>query len=44
MIRTLNAELPPMPQEIVVKQELPPPYPAKFKDVPRVTMGQQPPP
>lgn len=33
-----------MPEEIVVKQQLPPPYPAKFKDVPRVTIGQQPPP
>lgn len=44
MIKTLNAELPPMPEEIVVKQELPPPYAPKFKDVPKITMGQQPPP
>ena len=44
MIKALNNELPPMPEEITVEQELPPPYPAKFKDVPRVTIGQQPPP
>jgi len=28
----------------VIKQELPPPYAPKFKDVPKITMGQQPPP
>jgi hypothetical protein len=44
MIRTLGGELPPMPEEIVVKQELLPPYAKKFKDVPKVTIGQQPPP
>lgn len=33
-----------MPEPIVVNQELPPPYAPKFKDVPKVTMGQQPPP
>jgi hypothetical protein len=44
MIKALNAELPPMPEKIVVQQELPPPYAPKFKDVPKVTMGQQPPP
>jgi ribosomal protein L7Ae-like RNA K-turn-binding protein len=27
-----------------VKQELPPPFAPKFKDIPKVTMGQQPPP
>lgn len=44
MIKTLNAELPQMPEPIAVKQDLPPPFAPKFKDVPRVTIGQQPPP
>jgi hypothetical protein len=44
MLKALQAELPQMPEEIVVKQELPPPFAPKFKDVPKVTMGQQPPP
>jgi len=44
MIKTLNGELPPMPEQISVQQELPPPYAPKFKDVPKITMGQQPPP
>jgi hypothetical protein len=44
MIRTLQAEIPPMPEEIVVKPELPPPYNPKFKEVPKITIGQQPPP
>lgn len=33
-----------MPDEIEVNQEQPPPYPKKFKDVEKVTIGQQPPP
>jgi hypothetical protein len=28
----------------VVKQDLPPPFAPKFKDVPKMTIGQQPPP
>ena len=44
MLKALQAELPPMPDEIVVKQELAPPFAPKFKDIPKVTIGQQPPP
>ena len=33
-----------MPETIEVEQELPPPYPKKFKDVEKVILGQQPPP
>lgn len=44
MLKALQAELPAMPDEIVVKPELAPPFPAKFKDIPKVTIGQQPPP
>lgn len=44
MIKMLESELPPMPEEIQVKQELPPPFAPKFKDIEKVTMGQQPPP
>jgi len=33
-----------MPEEMLVEQEMPPPYAPKFKDVPKVIIGQQPPP
>jgi hypothetical protein len=44
MIRMLMAELPQMPEEIEVKPELPPPFAKKFKEIPKTTIGQQPPP
>lgn len=40
MIKTLNAQLPPLPEPMVVKQELPPDPTKKFKDIDKVTIGQ----
>lgn len=44
MLKILYQELPALPEVIEVKQECPPPFPPKFKDVEKVTIGQQPPP
>lgn len=43
MVKTLHSELPALPEVKEVKAEEPPPYAKKFKDVPKVTIGQQPP-
>ena len=44
MLKVLENQLPPLPEQIQVKQEMPPPYPAKFKDWDKIVIGQQPPP
>lgn len=44
MIKALQAEIPLMPADIEVKQEMPPPFKPKFKDVEKIIIGQQPPP
>ena len=44
MIKNLNGELPPLPEEIEIKQEQAPPFAKKFKDIPKSIIGQQPPP
>ena len=43
MVKTLHSDLPPLPPVVEVKQEDPPPFAKKFKDVVKVTIGQQPP-